>query len=63
MLARLYHAHHSRNLEDLPFWQELARQQGSPILELGCGSGRVLLPLARAGYNVVGLEREPDGYP
>lgn len=60
MLARLYHAHHNRHMEDLPFWLELARQQGSPILELGCGSGRILLPLARAGYRMVGLERDPD---
>jgi SAM-dependent methyltransferase len=60
MLARLYHAHHNRHLEDLPFWLELARRQGSPILELGCGSGRVILPLARAGYRMVGLERDPD---
>ena len=60
MLASLYHAHHNRHLEDLPFWLELARQQGGPILELGCGSGRVLLPLARAGYHATGLERDPD---
>lgn len=60
MLARLYHAHHERHLEDLPFWLELARQRGSPILELGCGSGRILLPLGRAGYPVVGLERDTD---
>ena len=58
MLASLYHAHHSRHLEDLPFWLELAQQLGDPILELGCGSGRVLLPLARAGYTVIGLERD-----
>ena len=60
MFARLYHAHHERHLEDVPFWLELAHQQGSPILELGCGSGRILLPLARAGFSVVGLERDPD---
>lgn len=58
MLARLYHAHHSRHLEDLPLWLELARQLGGPVLELGCGSGRVLLQLARAGYMVIGLERD-----
>jgi SAM-dependent methyltransferase len=62
MNALLYHAHHSRHVEDLPFWLELARewsgQAGKPpvILELGCGTGRVLLPLAQAGYAVCGLE-------
>jgi SAM-dependent methyltransferase len=60
MLALLYHAHHNRHLEDLPFWLELGRRYNGPILELGCGSGRVLLPLARQGYDVVGLERDPE---
>ena len=60
MLARLYHAHHSRHLDDLPFWMELARLQGSPILELGCGSGRVSLPLVEGGYRVVGLDNDPE---
>jgi SAM-dependent methyltransferase len=54
----LYHAHHSLNLEDLPFWLKLAAQQGSPILELGCGTGRVLLPLAEGGYRLFGLDRD-----
>jgi SAM-dependent methyltransferase len=61
VLARLYHAHHSRHLEDLPFWLELARRGQGPVLELGCGSGRVLLPLLQeiAGIQVVGLENDP----
>jgi len=53
---RLYHAHHARHMEDLPFWMELAAACDSPILELGCGTGRVLLNLAHAGHQVVGLE-------
>ena len=36
----LYHAHHSRHLEDLPFWDWLAMKYPGPILELGCGTGR-----------------------
>lgn len=56
----LYHAHHSRHLEDIPFWLELARRQGSPALELGCGTGRVLLPLAQAGVSVFGLDNDPE---
>lgn len=54
----LYHAHHSLYQEDLPFWLELAARQGNPVLELGCGTGRVLLPLAQAGYTVVGLDND-----
>jgi SAM-dependent methyltransferase len=33
---------------------------GSPILELGCGTGRLLLPLASAGYRVCGLDASPS---
>jgi SAM-dependent methyltransferase len=41
---------------DLPLWEELA-QQGGPILELGCGTGRVLVHLAHAtGELVIGLD-------
>ncbi len=52
----LYHAHHNRHLDDLPFWQGLAARQGGLILELGCGTGRLLIPLAEAGYRLVGLD-------
>jgi SAM-dependent methyltransferase len=38
----------------------LAEKQGDPILELGCGTGRVLLPLAQAGYRVYGLDHDAD---
>jgi SAM-dependent methyltransferase len=54
-----YHAHHSLHDEDLAFWLDLAAQQPGPILELGCGTGRVLIPLARSGHAVVGLDRDP----
>ena len=60
MFPQLYHAHHNRSLEDLPFWLELAAQAGDPILELGCGTGRVLIPLAQAGYHTIGLDNDPS---
>ncbi len=44
---------------DLPFYLELAAAQGGRVLELACGSGRILLPLARAGHRVVGLDASP----
>jgi SAM-dependent methyltransferase len=52
----LYHAHHSQQSEDLGFWLDLASLQGNPILELGCGSGRVFIHLLQAGYHVYGLD-------
>jgi SAM-dependent methyltransferase len=44
---------------DLPLWEELAERSGGPILELGCGTGRVALHLARRGHEVIGLDVEP----
>jgi SAM-dependent methyltransferase len=44
---------------DVAFYVRQARRTGSPILELGCGTGRVCLPLARAGFDVVGLDASP----
>jgi SAM-dependent methyltransferase len=46
---------------DLPVWEQLARETPGPILELGCGTGRVVVHLAKAtGDLVVGLEREDE---
>src|SRR5437763_9251150 len=42
--------------EDLPLWRELAASEGSPVLEIGAGSGRVALDLARRGYEVTALD-------
>lgn len=41
---------------DLGLWRELAGESEGPVLELGCGSGRVALALARAGTEVVGVD-------
>jgi SAM-dependent methyltransferase len=45
---------------DLALWEELAERQGGPVLELGCGTGRVALHLARRGHPVIGLDRDPE---
>jgi ubiquinone/menaquinone biosynthesis C-methylase UbiE len=43
---------------DVPFWRRVAAAaRGGPVLELGCGTGRVSLPLARAGVDIVGIDR------
>ncbi|MHB1416317.1 MAG: class I SAM-dependent methyltransferase [Chloroflexota bacterium] len=53
-LAQLYDAFPFD--EDIPLYLELAQEAGGPLLELGCGSGRVLVPLAEAGHEVVGVD-------
>ncbi len=43
--------------QDVRFWQDLARREGGPVLELGSGTGRLTIPVARTGVPVVGLDR------
>jgi len=43
---------------DLGRWRRLARRHGDPVLDVGAGTGRVALALARAGHAVIALERE-----
>lgn len=44
---------------DVAFYRELARASGGPVLELGCGTGRTLLPIAQAGIDCVGVDASP----
>jgi len=46
-------------VEDLPLWRSLAAEHGDPVLDVGAGTGRVTLDLARAGYRVTALDRDP----
>jgi SAM-dependent methyltransferase len=55
-IARYYDLVHARLTADLPLVLNLAAQAGGPILELGCGTGRLLLPLAEAGHQVTGVD-------
>lgn len=55
-LARLFQSQYADFDEDIPMWLELARRHAGPVLELGCGTGRVLDHLAEAAYSVVGID-------
>jgi SAM-dependent methyltransferase len=57
--ARYYDADYGAVEDDIPFYRELARRCGGPILELMCGTGRLLAPLAQAGYRVAGVDISP----
>jgi SAM-dependent methyltransferase len=54
--ARYYDADFGAVEDDIPFYRELARRCGGPILEPMCGSGRLLVPLAQAGYRITGVD-------
>jgi len=57
--APFYDWENARTLgrRDVPFWRRLAREARGQVLELGCGTGRVSLPLAKAGVPLVGIDR------
>lgn len=41
---------------DIPFYVDMASKADGPVLELGCGTGRVLIPTARAGVRITGVD-------
>jgi SAM-dependent methyltransferase len=58
ILARHYDAAYAGKQfsADVPFYVDLAKQAGGPVLEIACGTGRVLLPIARAGIAIDGVD-------
>jgi ubiquinone/menaquinone biosynthesis C-methylase UbiE len=60
--APFYDWENARTLgrRDVPFWRQLALNAHGPVLELGCGTGRITMPLARAGARIVGIDRSDE---
>jgi len=60
--APFYDWENARTLgrRDVPFWLRMTGVVEGPVLELGCGTGRVTMPLAHEGVHVVGVDRS-DG--
>jgi ubiquinone/menaquinone biosynthesis C-methylase UbiE len=57
-LARWTAALYADRSEDLPCWRALARQYPDPVLDLGCGDGRVAQALADDGHIVIGIDHD-----
>jgi SAM-dependent methyltransferase len=55
LLADLYDLEYT-HVYDLPFWLSLAGREAGPVIEWGAGTGRLAVPLARAGYDVTAVE-------
>lgn len=55
-IAPFYDIEHAHFDEDLDMYRNFAELCGGKILELACGSGRLLLPLAREGYTLMGVD-------
>src|SRR5215471_14705935 len=56
LIAPFYDVEHTHFDEDLSLYANFAELCGGPLLELACGSGRLLVPLAREGYELTGVD-------
>jgi SAM-dependent methyltransferase len=56
-IAEFYDLEHADFADDHDLYLNLALMVGDPVLEVGCGSGRLLRPLAEAGHRVTGVDR------
>lgn len=56
LIAPFYDIEHAHFDEDVSLYQNFAELCGSPLLELACGSGRLLVPLAQEGYEMTGVD-------
>jgi len=58
-LARFYDLEHGELTADLVFYLHFARQANGPVLDAGCGTGRLLVPLVQAGISATGVDSSP----
>lgn len=58
VIARYYDAENADKTDDLAFYSELAEERGGPILDVGCGTGRVVFHLAQGGFLTHGIDSE-----
>jgi SAM-dependent methyltransferase len=59
LFARFYDLFYGQREDDLAMYRDFALAADGAILELGCGTGRLLIPLARDGHRITGLDASP----
>lgn len=59
-IARFFDTEYADYTEDLPMLHALAQRTRGPLLELGCGTGRALVSLAQAGFEIDGIDSSPE---
>src|SRR5688572_27682718 len=55
-IVDFYDLEHGDFTDDLDLYVHLGEMIGDPIVEVGCGTGRILIPLAQAGHRVTGID-------
>ena len=58
-IARLYDPWSASVTEDVEFYVEEARAAAGPVVELACGTGRIAVPIAKAGVRLIGVDASP----
>lgn len=51
-----YTKNYRKRTDDVRYYVDLAEASGGPVLEYGCGNGRIALPIARAGVDITGVD-------
>lgn len=59
-LAQFYEWEHLHFQDDLPLYSSYAQAAKGAILDAACGTGRIALPLAEAGFSVTGVDSSPE---
>ena len=54
--AQFYDEEFKNRVHDIPFYRTRAVTSGGPVLEIACGSGRLTIPIAQAGIDIVGVD-------
>ena len=58
--ARGFIAEHAHYVDDAGYWEAQAARLGGPVVDLGCAAGRIAVPLAAAGHDVVAVDADPE---